>query len=134
MRRQRQRDLGDGVLEDDRVAGERVERRRLDALVTVGREVVGAKRVHTDQDDRRVGEDIGLPTACGEGRQEKERDEDEGTTRGGRAQRPPLRQVLDHLMLFKRSFASAAWEPLGSSSRHFWRSAFASGFFFNWSA
>ena len=45
VRGQRLRRVRVGALEDDAVGGERVDRRRLDLPVAVGRQVVGAQRV-----------------------------------------------------------------------------------------
>ena len=56
MRRQGQRQWAVGVLEEDGVAAQGVDRRRLDAAVAVGRQVVGAQGVDRDQDDRRAWE------------------------------------------------------------------------------
>lgn len=46
--------MADGALEENRVLAQRIESRRLDALVTVGRQMVGAQRVDGDQDDLRA--------------------------------------------------------------------------------
>ena len=53
MRGQRQRHLAVRVLEEHGVAREGVEGRRLDAAVSIRRQVVGPQRVDRDEDDRR---------------------------------------------------------------------------------
>src|SRR5262249_43092010 len=68
----------------DRIVPQRRQRRSLDGPVTVKGEVVGAQRVHADQDDRRLREGLprpggGGPPAAGRhgGREERRREEPE---------------------------------------------------------
>src|SRR6185436_8464475 len=65
--RKRQRRRRVGVREEDRVAAQRVQVRRLDPLVAVCRQVVRAQGVDGDQDDGRAGGDIGGGGGAGAG-------------------------------------------------------------------
>ena len=76
VRGKRERDVGVGPLEEDRVGAKRRERGGLDLAVAVEGEAVRAERVDGDQDDRRAGEDpegrsSDVPARSRRGREER---------------------------------------------------------------
>ena len=64
VRGQRQRDLRIGVLEEHRVLAKRIQVRRVDGPVAVRGQVIGAQRVHGNEDHRSAGRDEIAPPAA----------------------------------------------------------------------
>ena len=110
---ERQRHVAVGVLEDDGIPGQCVQRRRRDAPVSIRREVVRAEGVDGDQDDGRSRRLDRAATAL-----DRERDRDEGGEReksdfpgfGGGRQRPkpPSRPSRPSRPRYRRRLISAS--------------------------
>jgi hypothetical protein len=79
VRGEREGDVRVGVGEEDRVAAERVEVRRLDFVVAVHRQAIGAQGVDGDEDHRSALADIcdGVLDFAGKETEEREREREE---------------------------------------------------------
>jgi hypothetical protein len=140
----RQRDDvgGVGEIEDERLASQRVEIGRLHFPIAVESQSVGSKGVDRDEDDverlRRARTLTWRGPSLG---QDSPAQKDGAGSRGQSGERenePEPASALPpavgepHFRAWSISLTSFASGPLGASSRYFWKSAFASAFFFAW--